>query len=368
LKTVILIQALISLADKNSLSRPFRLGIPVLDHVAGARFVRAKTFASLMKIVAPGAELVYGDEARKHACDAYLGWGMKPSTRLALQLSRQYDKPLWRCEDSFVRSSRPVIDPPLGLIVDDSGIYYDHKARTRLEKLICCDLSPSELDRARKLIELWRNSLISKYNYKPESTVPDGPYVLVIDQTYRDLSVTYGGAGQQTFDRMIKTALQLYPELKILVKSHPVSAEGLQIIRNHGAWRPEVVYKPGYCQLSDRRNKRIDWEISGGHPTSLIKHSEAVFVVTSQVGFEALIWGKPVHCFGSPFYSGWGLTIDYGPVSDFRSSMSPISLEALVHAALIDYACYIDHSNFEQCKVEDLLLQLSVRRIQNHCP
>ena len=28
------------------------------------------------------------------------------------------------------------------------------------------------------------------------------------------------------------------------------------------------------------------------------------------MGFEALLWGRPVHCFGMPFYAGWGLTQD----------------------------------------------------------
>jgi capsular polysaccharide export protein len=28
------------------------------------------------------------------------------------------------------------------------------------------------------------------------------------------------------------------------------------------------------------------------------------------MGFEALLLGKAVHCFGMPFYAGWGLTHD----------------------------------------------------------
>ena len=43
---------------------------------------------------------------------------------------------------------------------------------------------------------------------------------------------------------------------------------------------------------------------------SLIKQVDEVFVMTSGVGLEALIVGKPVTCFGFPFYAGWGLTKD----------------------------------------------------------
>ena len=38
--------------------------------------------------------------------------------------------------------------------------------------------------------------------------------------------------------------------------------------------------------------------------------ADAICVVTSQLGFEGLIWGKDVYVFGSPFYAGWGLTYD----------------------------------------------------------
>jgi hypothetical protein len=54
---------------------------------------------------------------------------------------------------------------------------------------------------------------------------------------------------------------------------------------------------------------RASWlEASGGHPAALLERAKAVYVVTSQLGFEALLWGRPVHCFGMPFYAGWGLT------------------------------------------------------------
>ncbi|WP_337222991.1 hypothetical protein, partial [Vibrio alginolyticus] len=39
--------------------------------------------------------------------------------------------------------------------------------------------------------------------------------------------------------------------------------------------------------------------------------ADRVFVVTSQAGFDALLRGKDVWCFGAPFYAGWGLTHDF---------------------------------------------------------
>src|SRR3546814_17577870 len=44
-------------------------------------------------------------------------------------------------------------------------------------------------------------------------------------------------------------------------------------------------------------------------PASLLRHMDHVYVVTSQMGFEALLHGVPVTCFGMPWYAGWGVKI-----------------------------------------------------------
>ena len=62
-----------------------------------------------------------------------------------------------------------------------------------------------------------------------------------------------------------------------------------------------------------------------GQINKLVEFSTAVCVVTSQVGFEALIYGKEVHVFGNPFYSGLGLTIDH-KASKYSNKSIKISL------------------------------------------
>ena len=37
---------------------------------------------------------------------------------------------------------------------------------------------------------------------------------------------------------------------------------------------------------------------------------DRVYVVSSTMGFEALLAGKSVTCFGMPWYAGWGATDD----------------------------------------------------------
>ncbi|WP_349356046.1 hypothetical protein [Escherichia coli] len=56
--------------------------------------------------------------------------------------------------------------------------------------------------------------------------------------------------------------------------------------------------------------------------------------MTSQYGFEALLAGKPVTCFGQPWYAGWGLTDDRHPQSALLSARrGSATLEELFAAA-----------------------------------
>ena len=79
--------------------------------------------------------------------------------------------------------------------------------------------------------------------------------------------------------------------------------------------------------------------------------------MTSLLGFEALLRGKPVTCYGAPFYAGWGLTTDLGAVPARRSTK--VSLEALVHATLIDYPRYFDPVTGMACPVEVVIERLA---------
>ena len=80
--------------------------------------------------------------------------------------------------------------------------------------------------------------------------------------------------------------------------------------------------------------------------------------MTSLLGFEALLRGKPVTCLGAPFYAGWGLTRDLGPVPDRRRRAPdghPLprpDLIHLVHAALISYPRYFDPISRRPCPPE----------------
>ena len=71
-------------------------------------------------------------------------------------------------------------------------------------------------------------------------------------------------------------------------------------------------------------------------------------MVTSQVGFEALIYGKDVHVFGRPFYSGLGLTIDH----KVNNQNFEITLDQLVFSSLVKYQICLDPRTKKSVKLK----------------
>lgn len=232
--------------------------------------------------------------------DAVLGWGLKPTATKARRYATRHGLPYVSLEDGFLRSLGLGIHnyQPHSLIVDFQGIYYDATQPSDLESLILgSQCSPEEANRAECCMAKLRQHRLSKYNHAPERALPisDKRRILVVDQTVGDASVTYGKADSQCFQRMLVRAINENPDAEILVKVHPDVIAGKK--KGYLAETAQVLN----CQVvSDDLN-----------PWSLFDAVEEVHVVTSQLGFEALIAGKTVHCHGLPFYAGWGLTIDY---------------------------------------------------------
>jgi capsular polysaccharide export protein len=51
-----------------------------------------------------------------------------------------------------------------------------------------------------------------------------------------------------------------------------------------------------------------------------IQLADELHTMTSLSGFEALMHGKRVFCYGMPFYAGWGLTQDEHQIPDDPAS------------------------------------------------
>lgn len=303
--------------------------------------------STLAPLLAPSTLVLGAAACRQAQLSAVLAWGRKPSARRAERLARERSLPLWRCEDGFLRSLALGPDgPPWSLVLDDLGIYYDAQAPSRLEQLIPRPLSVGQRQRADSLRHLWCQERVSKYNAMRDSARPAGSYVLVVDQTEGDRSIRCGMADQQSFQRMLEAALSHHPDCRVLVKTHPDVVAGR---------------KRGHLGVTALRHARVELCADGGHPTALLAGAQAVYVVTSQLGFEALLWGRPVHCFGMPFYAGWGLTNDASPAPPRRAPHCP-SIDQLVHAALIDYPRYLNPHSNQPCEAETLVRIIGLQR------
>ena len=279
--------------------------------------------------------------------DTVAAWGKRPSAARAQAYARSRGMPLLYLEDGLLRSFGPgTSGPPLSLMVDTLGLYLDASVATGLERCIQRRLTMGEQLRASELLALWREERVSKYNDQAEpAELPVGRYVLIIDQTAGDASVSAGLATSSSFELMLDSALSEYPDSLALVKVHPDVVSG----RRKGYFDlKRLMSRPRVRVVADRI-----------HPVALIEYAECVYTVTSQMGFEALIWGKPVRTFGMPFYAGWGLTLDtlVGP-----PRRAPVTLEQLVHGALIEYPRYVDPENGLPCTPEDVVRWIGLQR------
>ena len=136
---------------------------------------------------------------------------------------------------------------------------------------------------------LWRGARrkASKYNHARDKAdgLPDR-FVLVCDQTLGDASVRHGGADAESFQRALQAALVENPECLVVVKSHPDVVMGR---------------KRGYIdQAAAGDNPRIVLVAEDCHAAGLLEKAEAVYTVTSQMGFEALLGVRKCAASASP--------------------------------------------------------------------
>ena len=324
------------------MTRPaaLRLGVPARGMLA---------HRTLPQLLAPN-RLVPG---RRRNVDVLLAWGRRPSALWVERLARKWDLPVWHLEDGLLRSvAKGKAHPPLGLMVDELGVHFDATAPSQMEQLIAGPITSAEADRARALQSLWREQRLSKVNPPVEAEAPQEPYVLVVDQSAGDRSIALGLADASCFQRMLQAALEEHPDCTVVLKVHPDVISGRA---------------QGHFSAKDLAEPRVLLSADGGHPARLLERARAVYVVTSQMGFEALLWGRPVHCFGMPFYAGWGLTHDRCEAPIRRRQGA--SLEALVHAALVAGCRCIDPHRHQHCRIETLMAAIGLqRRLQAQQP
>ncbi|CAM3543585.1 capsular polysaccharide biosynthesis protein [Psychrobacter glaciei] len=335
------------------------------------------------------------------APDAFIGWGHKKSYQRAQHAAKRQDIPTLSIEDGFLRSLDSGLSSRYGLsvVTDDIGIYFDLTQRSRLDQLIIertkkaitTNNKSIDEERARQLMVRICDEKLSKYNSvidcpsldklaneanpnPKESTLTS--HVLLIDQVVGDASIKGAGANKRQFKKMLKSACRSHPNAHIWIKAHPAS-------------------KSGYLtNLKLPKNVRLLTQAL--NPIELLTQVSDVYTVSSHMGFEALMLGKIVHCFGVNWYSGWGLTDDSGapknllkavekrrqklatklreakgnstpalfPKSFPTSFAKKISatLETLFYSAYIDYSRYVDPATKQACEIDTAIKWLVTNR------
>lgn len=283
--------------------------------------------------------------------DSIAGWGFKETTAKARNFADKKKLPYLSFEDGFLRSLGLGVQGAVqhSLIVDYSGIYYNSFQVSDLERNIhsSITLSDAELKRSANCISGLRSNRLSKYNSAPEkaSSIFEGNRaVLVVDQTFGDASIEYGMASASSFRVMLEAAVLENPGAEILVKIHPDVLAGK---------------KQGHL-LEAAREYDCRILAENINPWSVLDVVDHVYVVTSQLGFEGLLAGKKVTCFGMPFYAGWGLTDDRQVCE--RRGVSR-TLEQVFYAAYIQYCRYINPYTGVRCELEDTIRLITTQKM-----
>lgn len=277
--------------------------------------------------------------------DGVLVWGRSPTAWRGEALARRHNLPLIRVEDAFLRSLHPGRakgEAPLGLMIDPVGIHFDASAPSRLEQILAsADFQKSNiLDRASHAIARIHHLDLSKYNnFDPNLPIPEPGFVLVIDQTQGDAAIRHSGASAASFAEMLTAARREHPKARIVIRTHPETTLGL---------------RAGHFGPADASGQTV-LLTSPVSPNRLLAAADAVYTVSSQMGFEAILHGHRPRVFGQPFYAGWGLTQDAQPLPRRTRTLTA---EQLFAGAMLLAPLWYDPCRDQLCPLERVIDQL----------
>ncbi|MET3139238.1 capsular polysaccharide export protein [Undibacterium sp. GrIS 1.2] len=274
-------------------------------------------------------------------CTTLILWGM-----CAVPEGIDEQVSVLRMEDGFLRSVGLGADliRPVSWIADAVGIYYDATRVSGLETLLAsCEFDGVLTARATALRARIVASSLTKYNVGTDQWQRPANakrVILVPGQVESDASLTYGAPGVRTNIGLLKAVRAANPDAYLLYKPHP---DVLARLRAEGQLERDAIE---WC----------DQVLTNAAMGDLLLQVDEVHLLTSLTGFEALLRGKQVTCYGQPFYSGWGLTTDMAPLE--RRSRK-LTLDELVAGVLIKYPLYLSRDGKKLIAPEQSLDELS---------
>lgn len=284
----------------------------------------------------------------------FIVWGFKEPDGLTAYATKKGIQ-VFRVEDGFVRSVGlgAAHTFPLSIAVDSKTLYFNARQPSDLEGLLnTYEPSAELLQRAKECRLQLIQQGVSKYNHTAQADISKiygekkAKRILVIGQVEDDASIQYGLEAKMTNNDLVRAAAQENPESEIIYKPHPDVLGG---------------YRKAYSNPMDVTDiaKVVTEPLGIVDALQTIDH---VYTMTSLVGFEALIRGIPVTCYGSPFYAGWGLTMDKQPNERRKRKRS---LDELFAISYLVYPRYMNPDTGEHIELEEAMKILTRQRAES---
>jgi Capsule polysaccharide biosynthesis protein len=292
-------------------------------------------------------------EASRHRT-LVLGFGLGPTGQLGQDIAKHLGMTYMSVEYGLISSCHLPSERQFNfsLQLDDIGAFFDSEHRSRLEMILDAGFGAETsalTARARAFMNTVLAHNITKYNNAPQMLLPARkaneagkiPHrILIIDQTSGDLSIKYGQCETHSFQDMLEHAMDRARTegAEVFFKPHPETMAGA---KGANFEIDALRRRAGLVVLEENANIM-----------SLMPQVDEVYVMVSGVGFEALMAGKTVRCFGVPFYAARGLTIDMVQPSRPRR---PLSIEELVAGVFLQYHQFYDPDSKEPTTPEAAL-------------
>lgn len=277
---------------------------------------------------------------------AYVVWGQKSKKQLMDKLTNYgaVAPCIWCMEDGFIRSNGlgATLIAPMSVVMDDVGIYFDATAPSRLEQILnTITLDDVQKQRAEQLHTLLLTKRVSKYNVPTKNhdfitqihtlNTKNRCVRLVVGQVEDDASIKRCASIIKKNSQLLSQVRADFPDDIIIYKPHPDVEAGLRIGRADNHHVADMVV----CDVA---------------MPDCLDVCDVVHTISSLTGFEALLRGKQVVCYGLPFYAGFGLTDDVVESNNVpkitalnrrnRPNLPPLTLDELIFGVLIEYPIY----------------------------
>lgn len=251
-----------------------------------------------------------------------------------ISYAEQHNIPIWRMEDGFIRSVGlgSNLVAPLSLVIDSLGIYFNPQQPSQLECILQnTQFSENDEFLAKEIQLQLIEANIGKYNVgytgfsRPNTTKK---MILVPGQVEDDASIRFGSPQCKSNLALLQRVRATHPDAYIIYKPHPDVLSGNRTgdIKQEKA----LMY--------------ADQVVTDANILDCIQAVDEVHTMTSLAGFEALLRGKTVYCYGSPFYAHWGLTID---AYDLQRRKRKLTLEQLIAGTLLYYPLYLNPNTMQ---------------------